>query len=131
MVGSASGIGRRYRELSPVLDERGRRRFAATEARAYGYGGVSVVSRITGMARSTIARGVEEIIEDKEPVETGRIRQPGGGRKTKRSEDSTLLPDLERLVEPATRGDPMLVLRWTWKTLRPTPVPYTAPWSTR
>src|SRR6266699_3287525 len=128
MVGSASGIRRRYRELSPVLDERGRRRFAATEARAYG---LSVVSRITGMARSTIARGVEEIIEDKEPVETGRIRQPGGGRKTKRSEDSTLLPDLERLVEPATRGDPMLVLRWTWKTLRPTPVPYTAPWSTR
>src|SRR5437667_8829302 len=113
MVGSASGIRRRYRELSPVLDERGRRRFAATEARAYGYGGVSVVSRITGMARSTIARGVEEIIEDKEPVETGvetgRIRQPGGGRKTKRSEDSTLLPDLERLVEPATRGDPMRV----------------------
>src|SRR5882762_2668850 len=118
MVGSASGIRRRYRELSPVLDERGRRRFAATEARAYGYGGVSVVSRITGMARSTIARGVEEIIEDKEPVETGRIRQPGGGRKTKRSEDSTLLPDLERLVEPATRGDPMRVLRWTSKSLR-------------
>jgi len=118
MVGSASGIRRRYQELSPVLDERGRRRFAATEARAYGYGGVSVVSRITGMARSTIARGVEEIIEDKEPVETGRIRQPGGGRKTKRSEDSTLLPDLERLVEPATRGDPMRVLRWTSKSLR-------------
>jgi len=118
MVGSASGIRRRYRELSPVLDERGRRRFAATEARAYGYGGVSVVSRITGMARSTIARGVEEIIEDKEPLETGRIRQPGGGRKTKRSEDSTLLPDLERLVEPATRGDPMRVLRWTSKSLR-------------
>src|SRR5256884_4346466 len=57
MVGSASGIRRRYRELSPVLDERGRRRFAATEARAYG---LSVVSRITGMARSTIARGVED-----------------------------------------------------------------------
>jgi hypothetical protein len=118
MVGSASGIRRRYQELSPVLDERGRRRFAATEARAYGYGGVSVVSRITGMARSTIGRGVEEIIAEKQPVETGRIRQPGGGRKTKRSEDSTLLPDLERLVEPATRGDPMRVLRWTSKSLR-------------
>jgi len=118
MVGSASGIRRRYQELSPVLDERGRRRFAATEARAYGYGGVSVVSRITGMARSTIGRGVEEIIAEKKPVETGRIRQPGGGRKTKRSEDSTLLPDLERLVEPATRGDPMRVLRWTSKSLR-------------
>jgi hypothetical protein len=118
MVGSASGIRRRYQELSPVLDERGRRRFAATEARAYGYGGVSVVSRITGMARSTMGRGVEEIIAEKKSVETGRIRQPGGGRKTKRSEDSTLLPDLERLVEPATRGDPMRVLRWTSKSLR-------------
>src|SRR5882762_10228814 len=70
MVGSASGIRRRYRELSPVLDERGRRRFAATEARAYGYGGVSVVSRITGLARSTIARGVEESIEDKLAFQT-------------------------------------------------------------
>src|SRR5947207_15658241 len=96
MVGSASGIRRRYQELSPVLDERGRRRFAATEARAYGYGGVSVVSRITGMARSTIGRGVAEICEAKERVETGRIRQIGGGRKAKRSAAATLLPELER-----------------------------------
>jgi hypothetical protein len=64
MVGSASGIRRRYQELSPVLDERGRRRFGATEARAYGYGGVSGVSRTTVMARSTIGRGVEEISEE-------------------------------------------------------------------
>ena len=117
MVGSAQGIRRRYEELSSVLDERGRRRFAATEARVYGYGGVSVVSRITGVARSTIGRGVQEI-EEKEEVEAGRVRKPGGGRKTKRSQDSALLPDLERLVEPATRGDPMRVLRWTSKSLR-------------
>jgi Rhodopirellula transposase DDE domain len=117
MVGSAQGIRRRYEELSSVLDERGRRRFAATEARVYGYGGVSVVSRITGIARSTIGRGVQEI-EEKERLEAGRVRKPGGGRKTKRSEDSALLPDLERLVEPATRGDPMRALRWTSKSLR-------------
>ena len=117
MVGSTQGIRRRYEELSSVLDERGRRRFAATEARVYGYGGVSVVSRITGVARSTIGRGVQEI-EEKEEVEAGRVRKPGGGRKTKRSQDSALLPDLERLVEPATRGDPMRVLRWTSKSLR-------------
>jgi len=117
MVGSAQGIRRRYEELSSVLDERGRRRFAATEARVYGYGGVSVVSRITGIARSTIGRGVQEI-EEKEGVEAGRVRKPGGGRKRKRSQDSALLPDLERLVEPATRGDPMRVLRWTSKSLR-------------
>jgi hypothetical protein len=61
------------------------------------------------MARSTIGRGVEEI-EERGPVETRRVRRPGGGRKTKRAQDSTLLPDLERLVEPATRGDPMRVL---------------------
>src|SRR5467141_3628472 len=117
MVGSASGIRRRYRELSPVLDERGRRRFAATEARAYGYGGVSVVSRITGIARSTIERGLREI-EAKRPMAAGRSRRAGGGRKAKRSEDAMLLPDLKRLVEPATRGDPMGTLRWTSKSLR-------------
>ena len=117
MVGLAQGIRRRYEELSSVLDERGRRRFAATEARVYGYGGVSVVSRITGMARSTIGRGVQES-EEKEGVEAGRVRKPGGGRKTKRAQNSALLPALERLVEPATRGDPMRALRWTSKSLR-------------
>ena len=117
MVGLAQGIRRRYEELSSVLDERGRRRFAATEARVYGYGGLSVVSRITGMARSTIGRGVQEI-EEKEGVEAGRVRKPGGGRKTKRAQNSALLPALERLVEPATRGDPMRALRWTSKSLR-------------
>jgi hypothetical protein len=61
MAGTLSDIRWRYQALSPVLDERGRRRFAAAEAGAYGHGGVSVVSRITGMARSTITRGVKEI----------------------------------------------------------------------
>ena len=117
MVGSAAGIRQRYEELSPVLDEQGRRRFAAAEARAYGSGGVSVVSRITGITRSTIGRGVQEIEENKQ-VEAGRVRKPGAGRKTKRTQDSTLLSDIERLVEPATRGDPKRVLRWTSKSLR-------------
>ena len=117
MAGSAVGIGQRYEELSPVLDERGRRRFAAAEARAYGHGGVSVVSQLTGMARSTIARGLQEI-ERNDPVETGRVRRPGGGRKRKREQDSTLLSDPKRLVAPATRGDPKRVLRWTSKSLR-------------
>jgi hypothetical protein len=69
------------------------------------------------MARSTIARGVEEI-EQKPEVETTRIRKPGGGRKLKRIADATLLADLRRLVEPATRGDPMRALLWTSKSLR-------------
>lgn len=117
MADPAAGIRQRYRELFPVLDERGRRRFAATEARAYGSGGISVVSRITGVARSTIRRGVEEIAQN-QPMEAGRVRRPGAGRKSKRAEDATLLADLKRLVEPATRGDPMRPLRWTSKSLR-------------
>jgi hypothetical protein len=117
MAGSLADIRWHYDALFPVLDERGRRRFAAAEASAYGHGGVSVVARITGMARSTIARGVEEI-EQKPEVETTRIRKPGGGRKLKRIADATLLADLRRLVEPATRGDPMRALLWTSKSLR-------------
>ena len=117
MAGSADEIRRRYEALSSVLDERGRRRFAAAEARAYGFGGVSAVARAIGMARSTIARGVEEI-ERKPEVEAGRVRRPGGGRKSKRVADSTLLADLKRLVEPTTRGDPMRTLLWTSKSLR-------------
>lgn len=117
MAGSAAEIRRRYEALSAVLDERGRRLFAAAEARSYGFGGVSVVARVTGMARSTIARGVEEI-EQKPEMESGRVRKPGGGRKPKQVADSTLLADLRRLVEPATRGDPMRTLLWTSKSLR-------------
>ena len=117
MAGALADIRRRYAALFPVLDERGRRRFAAAEALAYGFGGVSVVARVTGLARSTIARGVEEI-EQKPEVKTRRVRKPGGGRKLKRIADSTLLADLRRLVEPATRGDPMRTLLWTSKSLR-------------
>jgi transposase len=117
MEASAQAIEQRYEALSPVLPERGLRLFAATEARGYGYGGVSVVSRITGIARSTIERGMREI-EAKGLMAAGRSRRPGGGRKAKRSQDATLLPDLQRLVEPATRGDPMRTLRWTSKSLR-------------
>src|SRR5580692_161526 len=117
MAGSTAEIRRRYEALSTVLDERGSRRFAAAEARSYGFGGVSVVARVTGMARSAIARGVEEM-EQKPATETGRVRKPGGGRKSKQVADSTLLADLKLLVEPATRGDPMRPLLWTSKSLR-------------
>jgi transposase len=116
-AGSERGIRQRFEGLSPVLNEQGLRRFAATEARAYGHGGVSVVSRITGIARSTICRGIREITENRQ-LERGRVRKPGGGRKAKLTQDSTLLSDLEHLVEPATRGDPMHLLLWTSKSLR-------------
>ena len=120
MVGPVSaeqGIRQRYDGLSSVLNERALRRFAATEAQSYGHGGVSAVSRVTGIARSTISRGIQEI-EEKQQLEAGRIRKSGGGRKAKLAEDFTLLSDLEHLVEPATRGDPRGLLRWTSKSLR-------------
>jgi Rhodopirellula transposase DDE domain len=117
VAGSAAEIRRRFEELSPALNERGRRLFAAAEARAYGFGGVSAVARATGIARSTIARGVEEI-EVKPQAENGRVRKPGGGRKAKRVADSSLLSDLGRLVAADTRGDPMRTLLWTSKSLR-------------
>jgi hypothetical protein len=117
MVADVVSIQQRYDALSPVLNERGRRLFAAAEARAYGPGGISAVSRITGMARSTIGRGIHEIADNKH-VNTGRVRQHGAGRKSKLTQDSTLLRDIERLVEPVTRGDPMRLLRWTSKSLR-------------
>jgi len=113
----AERIRQRYVEVSPALNERARRLFAAAEARTYGYGGVSVVSRITGMARSTIERGLRQI-EAKRAMPPGRSRRAGGGRKPKRLQDPKLLPDLKCLVEPATRGDPTRALRWTSKSLR-------------
>lgn len=103
--------------LSPQLDERERRLFAATEARAAGRGGVAAVSRITGIARSTIGRGLKELA-DQVPLEAGRVRRPGGGRNLLVETDGTLLADLNALVEPSERGDPMSPLRWTCKSLR-------------
>lgn len=118
-----AGILLRYQVLDPVLDERSRRRFAAAEAKAAGRGGVSAVSRITGMARSTIIRGLAELAADfgngpASNVQPSRIRRPGGGRKKLTQSDPTLLSDLQGLVEPATRGDPEAALLWTSRSLR-------------
>ena len=112
-----SAIRRRFEALAPVLDEHGRRRFAAAEAASAGYGGVSAVARATGIARSTISRGLSELRTGEEP-EAGRIRRPGGGRKPLSETDASLLDDLRALVEPQTRGDPQSPLLWTCKSLR-------------
>ena len=108
---------RRYRQMASVLNEQSRRRFVALEAQALGHGGVSVMAQISGLARLTIYRGFSDIA-DKVSAPRGRIRQPGGGRKSKVVEDPTLASDLERLVEPVTRGDPMQPLLWTSSSLR-------------
>ena len=107
----------RFQRLASRLDERALRLFAATEAEALGYGGVSQVSRITGLARSTILRGQRELVH-RPALSPGGIRRPGGGRKKLRVLDATVMEDLERLVEPLSRGDPMSPLRWTCKSIR-------------
>jgi hypothetical protein len=112
-----SAIRLRFEALAPVLDERGRRRFAAAEAATGGRGGVSAVARVTGIARSTIGRGLAEL-RAREPVAGDRVRRPGGGRKSLSETDASLLDDLRSLVEPATRGDPQSPLLWTSKSVR-------------
>jgi len=109
----------RYEALDPLLDERARRRFVAAEALSAGHGGITAVARITGIARSTIGRGLKEIRGPVVgPAPRGRVRRAGGGRKPLTVTDTTLLDDLQALLEPVTRGDPMAPLRWTAKSLR-------------
>src|SRR6266702_2991210 len=94
-------IRERFLTVAPFLDDRGRRLVAAAEAFAAGYGGIAAVAMATGLAPSTIGRGLKELAQD-EPSE--RVRRPGAGRKQAIVKDPTLVADLEALVEPTTRG---------------------------
>ena len=107
----------KYKALAPALTERARRIWAATEARAAGRGGITVVAHATGIAYSTIQRGLKELAS-RASVDPGRIRRPGGGRKRALEKDPTLLTDLKGLVEPTASGDPQSPLRWTSKSVR-------------
>jgi hypothetical protein len=111
------GIRQRYAALSSILDERGRRRLVAAEAKAAGYGGIAAVWRATGVAPSTIGRGLRELAEAP-ALAAGRVRRAGGGRKPAIETDPNLMRDLKALVEPTARGDPEGPLRWTCKSLR-------------
>ncbi len=110
-------IKHRYERVAGELNERTRRLLAASEALAIGWGGISAVSRATGLSRQVISDGIKELREG-EKVGEGRIRRKGGGRKTTVSKEPRLREDLERLVEPVTRGDPESPLRWTSKSVR-------------
>jgi len=104
----------RFQAVRPSLDERGRRLHAAAEAVSAGHGGVAAASRATNVARSTIGRGLKDL---KDPASlTGKVRRKGAGRRKLTAKDPTLLSDLERLLEPATMGDPMRPLRWVSKS---------------
>ena len=107
-------IAARYVKICPYLDERQRRLWLGVEAQAIGGGGVAVIARATGADVKTVRRGKAEIESGAEPG--GRVRGPGGGRPGLAGRDAGLIPALEALVDPETRGDPMSPLRWTTKS---------------
>jgi hypothetical protein len=112
-----AAIGERFRLMAPELNERQRRLWAASEARSAGRGGVAATARATGMAVDTIRKGIAEL-ESGERLAPGRVRRPGGGRKSLLETDPTILDEIERLVDEDSRGDPESLLRWTAKSVR-------------
>jgi hypothetical protein len=113
----------KYHSLNPIMDERMRRRWAASEALALGWGGIALVVRATGLSPVTIRQGIAELTAPstdplQDTPDNQRIRHAGGGRKKLSSADRTLRKDLEALVDPATRGHPQSPLRWTCKSTR-------------
>ena len=109
----------KYRSLAPVLTERSKRLWAATEARALGHGGIALVERATGISRSTIQRGMRELDSGQTlTLGSDRVRRPGAGRIPAVVKDPLLLEDLDALIEPTASGDPASPLRWTTKSVR-------------
>ena len=117
MGDAESAIAERYRLMSPQLNERQRRRFAATEARIFGRGGIAAAARACRLAENTVRKGLAEL-DDPQPLAPERVRSQGAGRKPAVDNDPKLLDDLRALVEGDARGDPERVLLWTSKSLR-------------
>jgi len=113
-------IQRKFRSLEPELDERRRRQWAAAEARDLGWGGVTAVARATGLSRTTITVGTDELTlpAEQRAAEATRVRHAGAGRRPLTETDPGLLAALEALIEPTARGDPQSPLRWTCKSIR-------------
>ena len=109
-----SSIRKRFAAVGGGLNERSRRLFAAAEANTAGHGGIAAASRATGIARSTIGRGLKDLTDP--GTLSGVVRRPGSGRPTLTETDPTLLENLRRLLEPATMGDPMRPLLWVSKS---------------
>lgn len=121
MGGDEARIAEKFELLGGVMDEQMRRLWAATEARALGYGGVSTVARAIGLTRPTITAGMKELGAAAQVALAApkrRVRRAGAGRRPVTESDPDLRPALEQLVEPTTRGDPMSPLRWTCKSVR-------------
>jgi len=110
-------IRNKYVHIVSELDERGRRRWAAVEASSLGRGGIAAVAAATGLSDRTIRTGIKELT-DPPPIGDDRQRRVGGGRKSRTTEHPELLPALDQLINPSTRGDPSSPLRWTCKSTR-------------
>ena len=113
-----STIKNKFLQLQPFMNEKQIRLYAASEAIAIGYSGISIVSRATGISRKAITQGCKELTLPPTDESISRVRHKGGGRKKITELDKTLQEALERLIEPATRGDPESPLRWTSKSIR-------------
>jgi hypothetical protein len=111
-----NGLEQKFNALVGDLDQRGRRRWAATEALALGYGGITAVSLATGLSDRTIRNGIKELQSD-DPLPSNRQRRAGGGRKPLEDSQQNLVAAIDGLVEPTERGDPQSPLRWTCKSL--------------
>jgi len=110
-------VREKYHSIISELDERGRRRWAAIEARSLGWGGIAAVASATGISDRTIRNGIAEI-DGPNQLEAGRQRRPGAGRRCREEEQPDILAALDALVDPVARGDPMSPLRWTCKSTR-------------
>jgi hypothetical protein len=117
---TVASLREKYQMLSATMTERMRRHWAASEALSLPRGGISLVAEATGLSRTTITAGIHELQQpaNEQAENQQRCRRPGGGRRLLEVGDATLLGDLEHLVDPATRGDPMSPLRWTCKSTR-------------
>jgi hypothetical protein len=111
-------VRKKYEALSPLMDERMRRCWAGVEADAIGEGGIAIVERATGMSRTTIRAGRDEVRAGLQDIEVVQVRRIGGGRPRLEEQDPGLMTELESLVDPVTRGDPESPLRWTSKSTR-------------
>ena len=117
MSAVTESVARRTTRSRPHLTERQRRVWLGTEARELGRGGVRIVAQAVRASPDTVRRGQAEL-DDPQPLEVGRSRVPGGGRKRAEELDPALAEALDQLVDPDSRGDPMTHLRWTCKSLR-------------
>lgn len=120
MLDVVEKVRRKYKQLSPYLDERTLRIWSAVEAESLGRGGITRISQATSLSRTTIYKGIAELSKKRRPKkakeEHKRIRKPGGGRTKLKDKEPGLLQDLDSILEPVTRGDPESPLRWTCKS---------------